>query len=353
MTLWDLSIEDLPFNICMPLGFLVIAFVIFWRRSDHTMGLLTSLMLVFLGPYLASGANNLIAVQPGWHVPNAVLVTIGSATFFLFLFLFPNGRFVPLWIQWLVLAAAVVVLTGNLISPFSGPVVFAFLTSILAGIASQIYRYARVSTPTERQQTKWVLAGLSGIVFVLLFWFLILEPGRLAFPESPAAYFLFQSLWTALALLLPLSIAISILRYRLWDIDLLIRRTLVYGALTVTLAFLYLGAVVVLQQIFRALTGQGLGLAGLQGSPIVIVISTLVIAALFNPLHRRIQQDIDRRFYRSKYDAQQALAAFAATARDETDLDALASELLHVVEDTMQPASKSFWLVTDGKGYHT
>jgi hypothetical protein len=135
---------------------------------------------------------------------------------------------------------------------------------------------------------------------------------------------------------LALSVGIAILRYRLYDIDLVINRTLVYGALTAILALIYYGSVVVLQQLFRALTGQR--------SDLAIVVSTLTIAALFNPLRRRIQEAIDRRFYRRKYDAAKTLAAFSVAMRDEVDLKTLAERIVTVVEDTMQPAHVSLWL---------
>jgi hypothetical protein len=135
----------------------------------------------------------------------------------------------------------------------------------------------------------------------------------------------------------PISIGIAIVRYRLYDIDILINRTLVYGALSATLALIYFGGVATTQAIFRALTGQ-------QEQPqLAIVISTLLIAALFNPLRRRIQRFIDRRFYRRKYDARKTLEAFSAKLRDETDLDALSDDLVGVVKETMQPSHISLW----------
>ena len=133
-----------------------------------------------------------------------------------------------------------------------------------------------------------------------------------------------------------MAIGIAILRYRLYDIDIIINRTLVYGSLTVMLVALYLGGIVVLQRAFVLLTGEQ--------STLAVVASTLLIAALFNPLHRRIQAFIDRRFYRSKYDARKTLEAYSVKLRDETDLDALNDELVGVVMETMQPAHVSLWL---------
>ncbi|MGB3219563.1 MAG: hypothetical protein WBD79_19395, partial [Anaerolineae bacterium] len=136
---------------------------------------------------------------------------------------------------------------------------------------------------------------------------------------------------------LALGIGIAVLRHNLWDIDIIIRKTLVYTVLTALLALVYFGGVVLLQRLVGALTG-------VEQSPLAVVVSTLAIAALFTPLRRRIQEGIDRRFFRKKYDSQRVLAQFAQTARDETDLDALTGELTRVVQETLQPERVSVWL---------
>ena len=141
--------------------------------------------------------------------------------------------------------------------------------------------------------------------------------------------------------IVPLSLSLAVLRYRLYDIDVVINRTLVYGSLTVMLALVYFGSVALLQYAFRALSGHE------EQQQLVIVVSTLAIAALFNPLRRRIQSFIDHRFYRRKYDARKTLEAFSARLRDETDLEALNKELVSVVKETLQPEHVSMWLRPD------
>jgi hypothetical protein len=192
----------------------------------------------------------------------------------------------------------------------------------------------------QRQQTKWVVFGLAATMLVIL--------GRLVpllfFPSlstSSSPYFLlFTYVYPVGLLLIPLTLSIAILRYRLWDIDILINRTLVYGILTVLLALVYFGLVIGLGSLIRLFTEQ------VSQSPVAIVVSTLAIYALFQPLRRRIQRVIDRRFYRSKYDAAKTLEAFSATLRNEVDLSQLSEQLVAVVQQTMQPASVSLWLRT-------
>ena len=200
-----------------------------------------------------------------------------------------------------------------------------------------IYRYVRVFSSSQRQQAKWLVFGLAGLIVLSIFYDLLgsLIPG-LAAPDS-----LYQlangTLTFAFFLFIPLSVAIAILRSRLWDIDVLIRRTLVYTILTVILALIYAGLVFGFGSLVRSLLDQ-------QQNPLVIVASTLVIAALFQPLRHGIQRVIDRRFYRRKYDATKTVEAFSATLRNEVDLSQLREHLLAVVQDTMQPAHVSLWL---------
>jgi hypothetical protein len=202
------------------------------------------------------------------------------------------------------------------------------LLVVVSGTAV-IVRFRR-SRGDERQQLKWFAYAVAVMVVVFVIWFSLELAGLV--PLSALAF-------TVPLLGLPIAVGIAILKYRLYDIDFLINRTLVYGALTVTLVALYFGGIVLLQGAFRALTGQN--------STLAVVASTLVIAALFSPLRRRIQGFIDRRFYRKKYDAAKTLEAFSAKLRDETDLDALNAELVGVVRETMQPTHVSLWLRPD------
>lgn len=201
-------------------------------------------------------------------------------------------------------------------------------------------RYRKVSTPVERQQTKWIIMGMFvfflGFILFYLFFYggLAIKPGVPRLLASTGGWLLIL-LVTVSAL--PVTMAIAILRYRLWDIDLVIRRTLQYSLLTGVLVLVYFGIVVLLQAF---ITG-----AGGQQSSVVIVVSTLAIAALFNPLRLRIQDFIDRRFYRTKYNAEHALDQFALQARDEMDMDRLTAALLGLTRQTMQPDVVSLWLL--------
>jgi hypothetical protein len=320
-----------------------VATLLFWRKSENWVALLVAVMLV----WLPTSSTTIIApvlrpaLGPVLAGPIASLFNGFAVLIPLIFSLFPTGRFVPRWIRWLVLTLLVDMVILTLSSPL--PTELSFLNTLFWGIsglilvAAQIYRYRSVSTPAERQQTKWALFGFS-LVILLNFGELLpaLFFPSLRQPDSLYQVFSGQTGFYISELLIALSFGLAILRSHLYDIDVLINRTLVYGTLTVTLTLVYVGLVIGLQALLRGIISQDSGVA--------IVISTLAIAALFQPLRRRIQRLIDRRFYRSKYDAAKTVAAFSATLRNEVDLDQLREQLLTVVQETMQPADVSLWL---------
>ena len=212
-----------------------------------------------------------------------------------------------------------------------------FLGSVVTLVWSQIYRYRRVSSLAQRQQTRWVVFG-TALGVAGTFPFQLPVDLALVDGDTPLTLLLLRTGFALSFLLVPLSIGVAVLRSRLFDVDVLINRTLVYGSLTLMLALLYFGGATLAQISFGAITGQE------RLPQITVVASTLAIAALFNPLRRRIQAFIDRRFYRKKYDGRKTLEAFSAKLRDETDLDALNEDLVGVVRETMQPAHISLWL---------
>jgi hypothetical protein len=215
-----------------------------------------------------------------------------------------------------------------------------FLLCMLGSVLSLVMRYRR-SRGEERQQIKWIAfaASFVGIVYLVAMVGSLIYPQETWFAAGSPLWLNFLEYAALLSFIaVPIAVGFAVLRYRLYDIDVVINRTLVYGSLTVTLVALYFGGVATTQAIFRALTGQE------QQPQLAVVISTLIIAALFNPLRRRIQTVIDRRFYRRKYDAYKTLSSFSARLRDRTDLEQLNAELLSVVRTTMQPEHVSLWV---------
>jgi hypothetical protein len=269
------------------------------------------------------------------------MLGLAQVSFFLFFYLFPDGRFVPSWTKvaaWLAVGYTLyttwqVGVSEERSVDLLRSIIFPSL--VASCLVAQVYRYRRLSTPLQRQQTKWVLVG----VILSLGGFLLLVTPFILFQRVDVIswYDLFVSVAVGLVWLpLIFAIAVAVLRYRLWDAALVVRRTLVYSALSALLLLVFFGAVVLLQSLFVLVTGQQ--------SQLAIVLSTLAIAALFSPLRTRIQAAIDRRFYRRKYDAQQVLARFAITARDETDMTALTEALARVVQESIEPESVRVWL---------
>lgn len=313
--------------------------LLFWRRSADRMAWLVSLTLVL---FLFEG----MVLPDPLALAGALLYALAVFLFFLLPFVFPSGRFAPGWIGWIAVPLNLFISLGSLLPQTEerdptglwigliGSVVWV----ALAGYAVT-FRFRRAGVGRDRQQIKWLMAGVLGWAIAIappilaLFYFPVEQPSphRLAF-----LYLVMLPVYVLAYLITALCMGTAIFRYRLWDIDLIIRRTLQYTLLTALLALLYFGAIVTLQAVFGSFAGEQ--------SPVIIVLSTLLIAALFTPLRRRVQNVIDRRFFRQKYDAQQVLATFAVTARDETDLTQLTNELSRVVDEAMQPENLAIWL---------
>jgi len=326
--------------------------LLFLRRSDDRMALFASLTLVTFGGAAYTGTMQALPGRyPALWLPVNAADSLGQILFLVFFFVFPDGRFIPRWtiVPMLIWSASwILVLFRNpmfevIFGYING---FPFFPAIILGtVIGQVYRYRKVSTARQRAQTKWVVYGfalsMSGFLIFLLVGNVILSASALT---NPLLQLFADGFVNLLFLLIPVAIAIAILRAGLWDIDVLINRTLVYGSLSAVLAAVYFACVVGAQAIIQALTGQT------NTPPVIIVASTLLIAALFSPLRRRIQSFIDRRFYRAKYDAQKTLARFGASLRQEVDLTEIQGHLLTVVQETMQPEHVSLWLRSPDTG---
>jgi hypothetical protein len=339
----------------MAAGFLVpmavasaVAIFLFWRRSDDWMAMLFSLWLITGFAFTTRSLSVLEQAYPAVRAPVQLIWLLGFVLITVTLYLFPDGRFVPRSTRLLAIAVVVlVVLSPGLpegllrLPPARGEMsawhwraaVLGALALWGIGLAAQIYRYRRVSGPVERQQAKWVMFTFGTFVAVIALGIVI-----------PSLFLDLSDVWFAAVMLacvplgiaFPLSIAIAILRYRLYDIDRIISRTLSYALVTALLAGVYASVVLILGQVF--------GGVGAELPSWVVAAATLAAAAAFRPARRRIQAGVDRRFNRRKYNAAKTVEAFSARLRDEVDLDALAAELLAVVDQTMQPTRASLWL---------
>lgn len=322
-----------------------VGFFIFWRRSDDWVALLAAFVLATFNITPSSNLPGyvLALVYPGFALPLSLMNFLGEVSLGAFFLLFPNGRIVPHWMGLILLLVIIKAFFNDFPSPTSpfhvpgSAGLYLLMTGVIyvALIFSQIYRYRRVSTPVEHQQTKWIVLGVTVAAAVSLGEFLIFIVFNSSMGLSTQ---MFNFVYNGVLLVIPLSFGFSILRYRLYDIDVLINRTLVYGTLTALLALVYFGLIFALQYLLRGIISQD--------NSVAIVISTLAIAALFQPLRHRIQAIIDRRFYRRKYDAAKTLEAFSfsATLRNEVDLNQLREELVAIVQETMQPSHVSLWL---------
>ena len=339
------------------------------RRPQNPVGWLLCLygLVISISYFCAEYAIYALLAQPeslpageamAWIVSWILPILNGLQVFYLLLF--PTGRLPSRRWRWLGWLTVIYVVVGVILGAFSsgallgilGPIqnplgiegfsniyykaiIFIMGSLLTLAVTLSVFMRLRRAVGVERQQIKWFAYAAAAY----------LSASTLAYPipiviDTPLW---FERVGFALNIAfipaIPIAIGIAILRYRLYDIDILINRTLVYSSLTLMLVALYFGGIVLLQRVFVALTGEK--------STLAVVASTLLIAALFSPLRRRIQSFIDRRFYRSKYDARKTIQAFSTKLRDETDLEALRGDLVGVVRETMQPAHVSLWLRPD------
>jgi hypothetical protein len=313
------------------------------------MALYVSFYLLAFGAVLAGPLEMVDTLLPGasavaTNILQPILFT--SPTIALFA-LFPTGRFVPLWTRWLVLLSivstpfVVYASLGNWANLIAlSPAATLIFLMIAAAVYAQIYRYLRVSGQNERQQTKWSVSGL--VLWILVtgvstvpYILLQIRPSRTALPWW---VLLATPIWWLSLDIVPVTLTVAVLRSRLFDIDAVIRRTLIYGVLTAILAAIYFAIVLGAQRVTQAVTGQT------GQHPVFIVVSTLLVASLFNPLRGRLQAAIDRRFYRRKYDAARTLERFAASMRSEVDLSQLSASLLNAVDEALRPTHVALWL---------
>jgi hypothetical protein len=353
-------------NTLSALLFSTVGAIVGSRRPQNPVGWLLSLygLATAVGHFssqyaiyaLLTRADALPAGEAMAWVSSWILPPIIGLQVFSFL-LFPTGRLPSRRWRWLAWLTAAFVVAGTITSAFSldanagvGPVqnplgiegfstiydgiVLPSLTFLYAAVAFSLFVRLRRAGGVERQQIKWFAYAVVATVFGITVAYAVPET-----IDTPLWFdWVGYTLVVATTPAIPVSIGIAILRYRLYDIDRIINRTLVYGALTVTLALLYFGVVTATQALFQGFTGE-------EALPqLAVVGSTLAIAALFNPLRRRIQDVIDRGFYRRRYDAAKTLEDLAAKLRNETDLRALSGDILRVVRDTMQPEHASLWL---------
>ncbi len=321
------------------LSLALVGFLLFWRRSDDWVAMVIS------GALMSVLVEGVQGVDPALLGFQAIVFGIGSALFLPIPFIFPTGQFEPRWMRWPVYIITPIYVFLVMFFADSAEPVYSALVAIFTALwisfaaYAMPYRYYKASSPAERQQIKWVLLGIVATFIIGAYYVTVIVQYPFNMPSEARilAMLINGPVYAGGYGFLAFSFLFAILRYRLWDIDILIRRTLQYSLLTGLLALTYFGGVVILQGILSPLAGSA-------ETPFVTVITTLGIAALFTPLRRRVQNFIDQRFYRKKYNAEQALAQFAVTARDEVDMDKLAAALIGVVEETMQPEKVSLWL---------
>ncbi|HUI25702.1 MAG TPA: response regulator [Candidatus Kryptonia bacterium] len=336
-------------DLSITLVFSAVGAVIFWRRSDDRLGLIVSLGLIMNGVFLTRSDETVAVAGPALHWLGAVLLVVANGLGIVGLAMMPDGRFVPRWTRpasvfWVLCLAVRYLLLSQFARPDGrfdahaidpGPwLSFGVLLLAIGGYLSsgvaQIQRYLRWAGATERQQVKWYVGGVAcAMLGVVAFQLPAIWMPSLRTPGVARVIYALAGLtaFYASVTMIPITIGVSILRYRLWDIDVLISRSLTYGAVMALLVVVYFGCVALLQGIFQALTGDR--------SDFAIVGSTIAIGLLFQPLRERVQRAVERRFYRARVDFRQAVAAFARDVRTMIGLPELLGALVERTADLL------------------
>jgi hypothetical protein len=339
-------------EILLVAGLTFVGLILCWRKPRQWSALLFSLAMITYGPYITGSLDALLTVHPAWQVLIRLVQTLGIGSAVLSGYLFPDGRFTPswtraltlCWLSWLIAGIVSPGLFVDFARPYAvaTPGLLALIAWLLTTLLAQGERYRHSSGQVQRQQTKWVLLCMTNTIVTYSVFMLprALLPA-LSLPGTTSLLYTVIG-YPVFLLSLPVSpavIFIAMLRRHLFDIDSVLNRALVYGTLTFTLGLFYAGTILLLQFALSGLTG---------GSQLAVAGSTLTTAALFQPSRRRIQQGIDRRFYRRRYDAAKTLATLSATLQHDIDVQQARERVVAVVEETMQPVHASLWLPPTG-----
>jgi hypothetical protein len=332
---------EIAYSAIPMLIFLAVGTIIFLRAARDPVALLCSYMMMTFAFGLAGFLPGVTIANPVINTLSLILTGTAGVLGGWFFLIFPSGKFVPRWGRWCVLAAAVGVLVvvapsiarvqpiPNAVQPFG-------VGLLVLGAGAQVYRYRRTSTQTERQQTKWVVFGVAACMALfaglLLLDLLVTVVAPSARHSQVAGNLIPGGLWILGVTFIPVCIGIAVLRTHLWDIGLVISRTLTYAVVTALLVAAYAGLVLLATRVLPFHTA------------VAVAVSTLAVAALFNPLRRRVQHAVDRRFNRARYDADHAVAVFAARLQDAADPDTVHAQLLAAVHQTLEPAHASVWI---------
>ncbi len=318
---------------------LAVATVIYIRAARESVALFCAYTLTALGCGFGFPAG-LTITNPVLNALSVIGTGVAQVTGGWLFLIFPSGRFVPRWSRWCALAvtagvAAVTVPAIVRVQPAPDAAQPISLGLLLLGAGAQVYRYRRVSGLTERQQTKWVVFGLAAAMAGIIVFQLVGLLVRVVAPSAVKSQVdsnLVGSIFILILAIIPVCIGIAVLRTHLWDIGLVISRTLTYAVVTALLVGIYAGLVLLATRVLPFHTS------------VAVAISTLVAAAAFHPLRVRVQHTVDRRFNRARYDADQAIAAFAARLQDAADPDAVHTHLLAAVHQTLEPSHASVWI---------